>query len=89
MRLEKFSYNGKDRCVLVTEESSTHLKGIDMGNCPTPEEREKIIKLTESIDHSKWSGMDQDEVKGQVAQLKPYMKWFRNFKKSEIKKVDE
>jgi hypothetical protein len=92
METRQFKYSGTLREVLVTEETDTHLKGIDISKCE-PDEKEKILKIAETIDHRNWVGKTEEEaqegIKKEVDLIRPYFKYFRNFNKSEIKKTDE
>jgi hypothetical protein len=84
LREEKFSYSGKERHVLVLEETDTSMKGIDISYA-NDSVREAIMKAAEPIDSSKWKG-DDELAKADVQRLKECgaLSHFRHFKKASI-----
>ena len=96
METRQFYYSGTPellREVLVTEETQTHLKGIDISKCMDEKEKAALLEIARDIDHKRWVGLTEEkaqaEIKKEVDKLRPYFKYFRNFKKSEIKPLDE
>ena len=85
MEIRKFDYNNKFREVLILEETSSNIKGIDMSYL-SKEDKEFLLKIREDFDPKKYEGekKDSDEGKSELLKIKPYMKYFRNFSKNKI-----
>jgi len=89
MEIKEFDYHGKPRKVLITEETRTHIAGIDL-SLVDEKKRDDLVKLTEGISHMKWSEMKKKDVEKDLAVIRPYFAGaFRNFKKSEIKEFKD
>jgi len=84
LRREKFTYNGKVRDVLVTEENDASIKGIDLGYADDSK-REEILKVAGEINSDKWSE-DEELAKSDVTKLRECgaLSCFRHFKKSSV-----
>ena len=82
MEIREFIYNGTLREVIVVEENDISLKGYDVSKLSDNKQKEVWRTLAKDIDMSKFT---EEEQKKEYEKFREAMKFFRHFKKSQIK----
>jgi len=81
MEIKKFKYNGKEREVIVFEETDTHIKGADISYLDKEELKENWRTVTKDLDYSQ---MTEEQRKSEYEKTKELMKNYRNFAKNKM-----
>jgi hypothetical protein len=81
LTIQKFTYKGTPREVVITEENEESIKGFDISHLDKEDVKEAWRVKTQAIDMSKLTEAEQKE---EYEKMRELMATFRHFKRSLI-----